>query len=89
MVPRACPSRNELPGPFDVHCFHGDRRRRSPFGSEIDLVVNYAATAFLTFQAGYSHFFLGDYVRQSVDSVPTNGGTVDADYVYVMTTFRF
>jgi hypothetical protein len=40
-------------------------------------------------QAGYSHFFVGDYVKQSVDSVPANGGAVDADYFYMMGTFHF
>jgi hypothetical protein len=59
------------------------------FGSEIDFVANWVATSFLSLQAGYSHFFTGDYIRQSVNSVAANGGAVDADYFYAMTTLRF
>jgi hypothetical protein len=58
-------------------------------GSEVDLVVDYAARSFLNFQSGYSHFFVGDYVRQSMHSAPVNGGTVDANYFYLMMKFRF
>jgi hypothetical protein len=61
----------------------------SYFGSEIDLVATYAPTPCASVQAGYSHFFVGDYVRQSVDSVAANGGAVDADYFYMMVTFNF
>lgn len=61
----------------------------SHLGSEIDLVANYAAASWLNLQAGYSHFFVGDYIRQSVESVPANGGAVDADYFYVQTKFNF
>jgi hypothetical protein len=59
------------------------------FGSEVDLVANYAATSWLSVQAGYSHFFVGDYIRQSVNSVSANGGTVDADYFYMLAKFNF
>ncbi len=59
------------------------------FGSEIDFIANWAATSFLSLQAGYSHFFPGDYVKQSVASVPANGGAVAADYFYAMTTLKF
>ncbi|MFO1501731.1 MAG: alginate export family protein [Verrucomicrobiota bacterium] len=59
------------------------------FGSEIDLVANYALTPYLNLQAGYSHFFVGDYVRQSVSSVAANGGAVDADFLYVQAKFNF
>jgi len=59
------------------------------FGTEVDCVINYVATASISLQAGYSHFFPGDYVKQSVDSVPANGGRKDANYFYLMSTFRF
>ncbi len=58
-------------------------------GNEVDLSANYAVTSYLTVQTGYGHFFPGSYIRQSVDSVAANGGVVDADYVYVMTIFKF
>lgn len=59
------------------------------FGSEVDLVANYAATSWLSVQARYSHFFVGDYIRQSVNNVAANGGTVDANYFYMLAKFNF
>ena len=32
---------------------------------------------------------VGDYIKQSVGSVPANGGAVDANFVYVQTVFNF
>ncbi len=61
----------------------------SYFGSEVDIVANYTVTSFLSFQAGYSHFFVGDYVRQSLAPIPANGGAVGADYYYLMATLNF
>lgn len=61
----------------------------SYFGSEVDVVATYAVAHCLNLQAGYSHFFVGDYVTQSVNSVPANGGAVDADFFYLQTKFVF
>ena len=58
-------------------------------GSEFDLAANYAFKPHLNFQAGYGHFFTGNYIRQSVNSVPKNGGSTDADWFYVQTTLSF
>jgi len=58
-------------------------------GSELGLSANYAATSWLNLQAGYGHFFVGDYIKQSVGAVAANGGAVDANFVYVQTTFNF
>lgn len=58
-------------------------------GSELDMVANYAFKPWLSFQAGYGHFFAGDYIRQSVGRVPANGGSTDADWVYLQTTVSF
>jgi hypothetical protein len=52
-------------------------------GSELDLIASYNAGAFGNFQLGYGHFFIGDYIRESVESFPANKGAVDADWVYV------
>jgi hypothetical protein len=58
-------------------------------GSEIDLVATYTVKKFGDLQVGYGHFFVGDYIEQSVGSVPANGGTVDANWFYVQARFNF
>ncbi len=56
-------------------------------GSELDIVFNYSATKWWTLQAGYAHFFVGSYIKSSVES---GGGTVtDADWVFFQTIFNF
>jgi hypothetical protein len=51
-------------------------------GSEVDLTVNYAATKWLTVEAGYSHFFAGDYLADT-------GASDDADFGYVQAIIAF
>ena len=58
-------------------------------GSEIDLITTYAFSPACELQIGYGHFFAGDYIRQSVDSVAANGGTTDADWFYLQTRIDF
>lgn len=58
-------------------------------GSELDLVANYSACAWLNLQLGYGHFFVGDYIKESIATVPANGGTVDSDWVYAQATVNF
>jgi hypothetical protein len=58
-------------------------------GSELDFLADYPVTPFLSLQAGYGHFFIGEYIRQSVNSVPANGGGVDADWIYLQARFMF
>lgn len=58
-------------------------------GSELDLLASYAIKSWGNVQAGYGHFFVGDYIRQSVNSVPANGGTTGADWFYAQLTFNF
>ena len=55
-------------------------------GSEIDFDATYAIQPWLIARAGYGHFFVGDYVRNSLSKV---GGATGADWVYVQTTFNF
>ena len=59
----------------------------SYIGSEIDLVVGYAVTKFAALEAGYGHFFVGDYIEQSL-SAPTHG-SADADWVYLQANINF
>lgn len=56
-------------------------------GSEIDLIAGYAITKFATLEAGYCHFFVGDYIKDSL-AAPGVGST-DADYVYLQATLTF
>lgn len=54
-------------------------------GSEIDLVGTYALAAFATLQAGYGHFFIGEYVKNSLSGF----GPSDANWVYVQLQMNF
>jgi hypothetical protein len=56
-------------------------------GTELDLVGNYALTKFAQIEAGYGHFFHGDYISQSL-SAPTHGSR-DADFCYVQLNVLF
>jgi hypothetical protein len=58
-------------------------------GSEIDLVATYSIKKLGDVQLGYGHFFVGDYIKQSVGTVPANGGAVDAHWVYVQARINF
>ncbi|MSR64181.1 MAG: hypothetical protein EXS18_00170 [Verrucomicrobiae bacterium] len=55
-------------------------------GSELDLTVTWTACKYTKVQGGYSHFFAGDFVR---DTTGTNNGKDDADFLYVQTTLSF
>jgi len=59
----------------------------SYLGSELDFIVGYAVNKFINLEAGYGHFFVGDYIKQTWSS-PTTGST-DADWVYLQTVIRF
>lgn len=62
-------------------------RYSSYVGSEMDVIAGYAITRYAQIEAGYGHFFVGDYVKSSL-SAPTHGST-DADYVYAQLTLNF
>ena len=56
-------------------------------GTELDVIAGYAVTRFAQVEVGYGHFFVGDYIRQSLAN--PNFGSKDADYVYVQGTLNF
>lgn len=59
----------------------------NPFvGTQFSAIAGYAVTKFAQIEAGYGHFFSGDYISQSQAA---NGGSRDADWVYVQTTIKF
>ncbi len=51
-------------------------------GTEADITLTYAATKWLTLEAGYSHFWAGDYLANT-------GASDDADFGYVQATISF
>lgn len=55
-------------------------------GQEIDLVATYQPASFAQLQAGFGHFFTGDYVDQTFQNL---GGSHDANWVYVQAQFNF
>jgi hypothetical protein len=56
-------------------------------GTELDVITGYALTRFAQIEIGYGHFFVGDYIQQSL-SAPTLGSK-DADYLYVQANINF
>lgn len=55
-------------------------------GSEMDLTATYNLCKGATLQAGYGHFFVGDYVKSSLSRT---SGAVDADWIYAQMTLNF
>ncbi|MEY2465495.1 MAG: hypothetical protein QOD03_16 [Verrucomicrobiota bacterium] len=56
-------------------------------GTELDVIGGWAVTRFAQVEAGYGHFFTGDYIRQSL-SAPSRGSR-DADFFYAQLTVNF
>ena len=55
-------------------------------GSEIDLVAGFAVNKVTALEAGYGHFFPGDYVDSTWQNA---GGSTGADWFYIQTVVRF
>lgn len=55
-------------------------------GSEIDLVATWNATKNLQFQGGYSHFFAGQYLKETSTAL---AGHDDADFGYLQASIKF
>ncbi len=51
-------------------------------GEEVDLTATYELNKHVKLQAGYSHFFAGDYLADT-------GASSDADFGYIMTTINY
>ena len=56
-------------------------------GTELDLIGGYALTRFAQLEAGYGHFFTGDYIRSSLSAA--SRGSTDADWFYLQATINF
>lgn len=59
----------------------------SDVGSEIDLIATYVVSPQTTVEAGYGHFFAGDYVQQSLSAPGV--GSDDANFLYLQLTVNF
>jgi hypothetical protein len=58
-------------------------RSADPYkGSEVDLVGTWKVSKNLQFQAGYAHFFAGNYLADT-------GASDDADFGYLQATINF
>ncbi len=56
-------------------------------GNELDLNAVWKVTSWGHLQAGYAHFFIGDYIRQSAATGSFKAG--DADWAYLQVAFNF
>lgn len=56
-------------------------------GAELDIVAGYAVNKFMALEAGYGHFFVGNYIEQTWSNPAF--GSQDADWFYVQTVIRF
>jgi hypothetical protein len=54
-------------------------------GQEADLIGGWSPVKWLCLEAGYGHYFRGEYIKQSFSVV----GSKDANYFYAQTTFNF
>ncbi len=55
-------------------------------GQELDLIATYSPAKFFQVQGGYGHYFTGEYVNQTFQTL---GGSHDADWVYIQAQFNF
>jgi hypothetical protein len=56
-------------------------------GTELDVIAGVAVTRYAQLEAGYGHFFVGDYIKQSLSNAAF--GAKDANYLYLQTTINF
>jgi len=68
-------------GGYGIHPQYG-----SFAGQEVDLVATYTPAPLLQLQAGFAHYFTGDYVNQTFAGL---GGAHDANWAYLQAQLRF
>jgi hypothetical protein len=67
---------------------YGNNSANSKFvGSELDIVAGYTLTKFSSLEAGYGHFFRGDYIKNSFTTAGTQ--STDADWFYLQINVNF
>jgi hypothetical protein len=56
-------------------------------GTEIDVIAGYALTRYASLEAGFCHFFAGDYIESSLSN--PNFGARDANFIYLSALLKF
>lgn len=56
-------------------------------GTELDLIAGWAVTRYAQLEAGYGHFFIGNYIQESLSSPAF--GSRDADWAYLQLSVNF
>lgn len=75
---------NQVPrttGGYGIHPGNGNFA-----GQEIDLIATYQPASFVQVQAGFGHFFTGDYVNATFQNL---GGAHDANWIYLQAQLSF
>ena len=62
----------------------GPQGAGTDIGNELDIVANYNVDANLSFQAGYAHFWYGDFAEENLDQAQDDG-----EFIYFQTTFNY
>ena len=57
-------------------------------GQDIEFQITWSPSPFITFDAGYDHFFKGSYI-QTLAEIPGNPPADDSDYVYLQAELQF
>jgi hypothetical protein len=66
-----------------------NRGYSSYVGQELDLLVDWRPVTWGQARIGYGHFFVGDCIHQSINSVPANGRAEDANWFYMQVSTDF
>ena len=67
--------------------FNRNAKYDNELGQEVDFVVGWYPKPWLHLELGVSHYFAGDYIKQSWENAP--GESKDASYTYFQTTLNF
>jgi len=88
-VPRAGATTQTLVGGVGSTSGSGygiNSRNSDELGIEVDLNFSYTPVPYFNIEGGVSHYFRGDYIKQSWASAP--GGSTDASYAYLQLTLN-
>ncbi|MGR3302657.1 MAG: alginate export family protein [Candidatus Scalindua sp.] len=72
----------------------GNTNRDDEYGQELDITIKYKLLKNFGVVAGYSHYFIGDFIEDSVNGGVNNVGPgsnndSDTDWFYLQTTMKF
>jgi hypothetical protein len=61
----------------------------SHVGQELDVLLDWRPVTWGKLRAGYGRFYVGDYIRRSINSVPANGRAAGANWFYMQVSMDF